>query len=233
MERRPTWAKNFRRFGFKSLRSHSGAPSWRRNASLATSLLMDPRALARSTLPEPLEGRPAVRGLGLEQTVEMGSPLGAQQGLDQGVRSLLCATARRLTSRTIRSGAGKTSLSVRNRSRARRKRTFGASCSRARSTSQASSSSKSRDRNIDKPRCSRTSVKCCEARLLASSVGLNLVRADLELVRDKAGCRIAELRSNCAERSRGSEVHKAEARAPSGLLPPAGWRRGLGRHPSA
>ena len=59
------------------------------------------------------------------------------------------------------------------------------------------------------------------ARLLASSVGLNLVRADLELVRDKAGGRIAELRSNCAERSRGSEVHKAEARAPSGLLPPA------------
>ena len=54
------------------------------------------RALARSTLPEPLEGRPAVRGLGLEQTtVELGSPLGAQQGLDQGVRSLLCATARR------------------------------------------------------------------------------------------------------------------------------------------
>ena len=42
MERRPTWAKNFRRFGFKSLRSHSWAPSWRRNASLATSLLMDP-----------------------------------------------------------------------------------------------------------------------------------------------------------------------------------------------
>ena len=37
----------------------------------------------------------AVRGLGLEQTVELGSPLGAQQGLDQGVRSLLCATARR------------------------------------------------------------------------------------------------------------------------------------------
>ena len=53
------------------------------------------RALARSTLPEPLEGRPAVRGLGLEQTVELGPPLGAQQGLDQGVRSLLCATARR------------------------------------------------------------------------------------------------------------------------------------------
>ncbi len=62
---------------------------------MATSLLMDPRALARSTLPEPLEGRPAVRGLGLKQTVELGSPLGAQQGLDQGVRSLLCATARR------------------------------------------------------------------------------------------------------------------------------------------
>ena len=42
MERRPTWAKNFRRFGFKSPRSHSGAPSWRRNARLATSLLMEP-----------------------------------------------------------------------------------------------------------------------------------------------------------------------------------------------
>ena len=27
MERRPTWAKNFRRFGFQSLRSHSWAPS--------------------------------------------------------------------------------------------------------------------------------------------------------------------------------------------------------------
>ena len=75
---------------------------------------------------------------------------------------LSCARPRaELTSRTIRSGAGKTSLSVRNRSRARRKRTFGASCSRARSTSQASSSSKSRDRSIEKPRCSRTSVKCC------------------------------------------------------------------------
>ena len=57
-------------------------------------------------------------------------------------------------------------------------------------------------------------------------------------IRTRAGPRqsrrpIAELRSNCAERSRGSEVHKAEARASSGLLPPAGWRRGLGRHPSA
>ena len=48
---------------------------------------------------------------------------------------LSCARPRaELTSRTIRSGAGKTSLSVRNRSRARRKRTFGASCSRARSS---------------------------------------------------------------------------------------------------
>ena len=116
---------------------------------------------------------------------------------------LSCARPRaELTSRTIRSGAGKTSLSVRNRSRARRKRTFGASCSRARSTSQASSSSKSRDRSIEKPRCSRTSVKCCEARLLASSVGLNLVRADLELVRDKAGGRsrsCAQIARNEAE----------------------------------
>ena len=92
------------------------------------------RVLARSTLPEPLEGRPAVRGLGLEQTVELGSPLGAQQGLDRGY-VLSCARPRaELTSRTIRSGAGKTSLSVRSRSRARRKRTFGASCSRVRSS---------------------------------------------------------------------------------------------------
>ena len=67
---------------------------------------------------------------------------------------------------------------------------------------QASSSSKSRDRSIEKPRCSRTSVKCCEARLLASSVGLNLVRADLELVRDKAGGRsrsCAQIARNEAE----------------------------------
>ena len=49
-----------------------------------------------------------------------------------------------------------------------------------------------------------------------------LVRADLELVPRQSRRPIAELRSNCAERSRGSEVHKAEARAPSGLLPPAG-----------
>ena len=84
------------------------------------------------------------------------------KGSTRVVYVLFCARPRaELTSRTIRSGAGKTSLSVRNRSRARRKRTFGASCSRARSTSQASSSSKSRDRSIEKPRCSRTSVKCC------------------------------------------------------------------------
>ena len=70
MERRPTWAKNFRRFGFKSLRSHSGAPSWRRNASLATSLLMEP-------------------GLSPE------APCPSHLRVDPGVRSLLCATARR------------------------------------------------------------------------------------------------------------------------------------------
>ena len=70
MERRPTWAKNFRRFGFKSLRSHSGAPSWRRNASLAPSLLMEP-------------------GLSPE------APCPGHLRVDQGVRSLLCATARR------------------------------------------------------------------------------------------------------------------------------------------
>ena len=67
MERRPTWAKNFRRFGFKSLRSHSWAPSWRRNASLATSLLMEP-------------------GLSPE------APCPSHLRVDQGVRSLLCAT---------------------------------------------------------------------------------------------------------------------------------------------
>ena len=125
---------------------------------------------------------------------------------------LSCARPRaELTSRTIRSGAGKTSLSVRNRSRARRKRTFGASCSRARSTSQASSSSKSRDRSIEKPRGSRTSVKCCEARLLASSVGLNLVRADLELVRDKAGGRsrsCAQIARNEAEVAKGTKLKR-------------------------
>ena len=45
-------------------------------------------------------------------------------------------------------------------------------------------------------------MKCCEARLLASSVGLNLVRADLELVRDKAGGRsrsCAQIARNEAE----------------------------------
>ena len=52
------------------------------------------------------------------------------------------------------------------------------------------------------------------------------VASGVRRVLDRAGPRqsrrpIAELRSNCAERSRGSEGHKAEARAPSGLLPPA------------
>ena len=60
------------------------------------------------------------------------------------------------------------------------------------------------------------------ARLLASSVGLNLVRADLELVRDKAGGGSRSCAQIARKRSRGSEAHKAEARAPSGLLPPAG-----------
>ena len=63
----------------------------------------------------------------------------------------------------------------------------------------------SRDRSIEKP--------------LAPSVGLNLVRADLERVRDKAGGRS---RSGAQiARNEASEGHKAEARAPSGLLPPA------------
>ena len=93
------------------------------------------RALARSTLPEPLEGRPAVRGLGFEQTVESWARLSALSKGSTRVYVLSCARPRaELTSRTIRSGDGKTSLSVRNRSRARRKRTFGASCSRARSS---------------------------------------------------------------------------------------------------
>ena len=135
---------------------------------------------------------------------------------------LSCARPRaELTSRTIRSGAGKTSLSVRNRSRARRKRTFGASCSRPVRACQASSSSKSRDRSIEKPRCSRTSVKCCEARLLASSVGLNLVRADLELVRDKAGGRsrsCAQIARNEAEVAKCTKL-KREPQAGSF------WRR--------
>ena len=46
------------------------------------------------------------------------------------------------------------------------------------------SSSKSRDRSIEKPRCSRTSVKCCRRVCSRRGVGLNLVRSiDLELVR--------------------------------------------------
>ena len=47
---------------------------------MATSLLMEPGLSPEAPC---------------QQTVELGSPLGAQQGLDQGVRSLLCATARR------------------------------------------------------------------------------------------------------------------------------------------
>ena len=193
------------------------------------------RALARSTLPEPLEGRPAVRGLGLEQTVELGSPLGAQQGLDQGVRSLLCATARRTDKSYDSVGCWKdeplgaqplTSEAKENLRSIHRAQGPVRAC-------QASSSSKSRDRSIEKPRCSRTSVKCCEARLLASSVGLNLVRADLELVRDKAGGRSR----SCAQIARNeAEVAKCTKlkREPQAVCcPPPEWRRGLGRHPSA
>ena len=71
------------------------------------------------------------------------------------------------------------------------------------------------------------------ARLLASSVELNLVRADLELVRNKAGGRSRSCAQIARNEAEVAKCTKAEARAPSGLLPPAGWRRGLGRHPSA
>ena len=86
MERRPTWAKNFRRFGFKSLRSHSWAPSWPEKRQFGH-LAPCPSHLRVDQLFEALalSRRPS----------SWGSPLGAQQGLDQGVRSLLCATARR------------------------------------------------------------------------------------------------------------------------------------------
>ena len=209
MERRPTWAKNFRRFGFKSLRSHSWAPSWRRNASLATSLLMEP-------------------GLSPE------APCPSHLRVDQGVRSLLCATARRTDKSYDSVGwlERRASRCASAHERGEREPSEHRAQGPVRAC-QASSSSKSRDRSIEKPRCSRTSVKCCEARLLASSVGLNLVPGSPRAGPRQSRRPIAELRSNCAERSRGSEVHKAEARAPSGLLPPAGWRRGLGRHPSA
>ena len=66
MERRPTWAKNFRRFGFKSLRSHSGAPSWRRNASLATSLLMEPGLSPEAPCPSHLRVDQLFEAFGLE-----------------------------------------------------------------------------------------------------------------------------------------------------------------------
>ena len=95
MERRPTWAKNFRRFGFKSLRSHSWAPSWRRNVSLATSLLMEPGLSPEAPCPSHLRVDQLFEALASNRPSSWGPPLGAQQGLDQGVRSLLCATARR------------------------------------------------------------------------------------------------------------------------------------------
>ena len=49
------------------------------------------------------------------------------------------------------------------------------------------------------------------ARLLASSVGLNLVRADLELVRDKAGGRsrsCAQIARNEAEVAKGTKLKR-------------------------
>ena len=178
MERRPTWAKNFRRFGFKSLRSHSWAPSWRRNASLATSLLMEP-------------------GLSPE------APCPSHLRVDQGVRSLLCATARRTDKSYDSVGwlERRASRCASAHERGEREPSEHRAQGPVRAC-QASSSSKSRDRSIEKPRCSRTSVKCCEARLLASSVGLNLVRADLKLVRDKAAGRsrsCAQIARNEAE----------------------------------
>ena len=54
-------------------------------------------------------------------------------------------------------------------------------------------------------------MKCCEARLLASSVGLNLVRADLELVRDKVGDRsrsCAQIARNEAEAAKCTKLKR-------------------------
>ena len=134
MERRPTWAKNFRRFGFKSLRSHSWAPSWRRNASLATSLLREPGLSPAAPCPSHLRVDQLFEALASSRPSNWARLSALSKGSTR-VYVLSCARPRaERTSRTIRSGAGKTSLSVRNRSRARRKRTFGASCSRARSS---------------------------------------------------------------------------------------------------
>ena len=70
------------------------------------------------------------------------------------------------------------------------------------------------------------------ARLLASSVGLNLVRADLELVRDKAGGRsrsCAQIARNEAEVAKGTKL-KREPQAvccppPEGDEVPVGTRQ--------
>ena len=56
---------------------------------------MDPGLSPEAPCPSHLRVDQLFEALALSRPVELGSPLGAQQGLDQGVRSLLCATARR------------------------------------------------------------------------------------------------------------------------------------------
>ena len=161
----------------------------------------------------------AVRGLGLEQTVELGSPLGAQQGLDQGVRSLLCATARRTDKSYDSVGCwkdeplGAQPLTCEAKENLRSlvlKGPFEPAKLRVLPSS--------RDRSIEKP--------------LAPSVGLNLVRADLELVRDKAGGRSrsgAQIARNEAEVAKDTKL-KREPQAvccppPEGDEVPVGTRQ--------
>ena len=109
MERRPTWAKNFRRFGFKSLRSHSWAPSWRRNASLATSLLMEPGLSPEAPCPSHLRVDQLFEALASSRPSSWARLSALSKGSTR-VYVLSCARPRaELTSRTIRSGAGKTS----------------------------------------------------------------------------------------------------------------------------
>ena len=56
---------------------------------------MDPGLSPEAPCPSHLRVDQLFEALASSRPVELGSPLGAQQGLDQGVRSLLCATARR------------------------------------------------------------------------------------------------------------------------------------------
>ena len=105
------------------------------NASLATSLLMDPVLSPEAPCPSHLRVDQLFEAVASSRPSSWARLSALSKGSTR-VYVLSCARPRaELTSRTIRSGDGKTSLSVRNRSRARRKRTFGASCSRARSTS--------------------------------------------------------------------------------------------------